>query len=122
MTTTAERLRESHRGARRSAPASESRLAALQTFGLRFEKIDDFNVIVEGAYQLNLALSFWRAIDGPSQGYLVSALNDQIRNPAAGRDSVAASDRTLATQSAAVAESAAGTGWTDALMERAAWP
>lgn len=78
MTSAAERIKEQHRGARKAEPASASRLAALNTFGLRYVHVDDFNVIVEGEYQLNLAMSFWRATDGSTQGYLVSALNDEI--------------------------------------------
>lgn len=79
MTGQAERLRQSHRGARLAEPASSSRLAALNTFGLRYVRVDDFNVIVEGDYQLNLAMSFWRANDGSAQGYLVSTLDAEIR-------------------------------------------
>ena len=79
MTTTAERIREQHRGARLAATASASRLAALETFGLRYVHVDEFNVIVEGEYQLNLAMSFWRANDGSAQGYLVSTLDAEIR-------------------------------------------
>lgn len=113
MTTAAERIREQHRGARLAAPASQSRLAALNTFGLRYVHVDEFNVIVEGEYHLNLAMSFWRANDNSAQGYLVSALNAEIRGkqisekPAAGRDSVPA--ELEATELHQHAESAAGT-------------
>jgi hypothetical protein len=137
MTSAAERIREQHRGARLAAPASVSRLAALETFGLRYDRVDEFNVIVEGDYQLNLAMSFWRANDGSAQGYLVSALNEEIKRrftdglvamvpegttilmvdtfnsisekPVAGRNSVAAGDRELTVKPpAAVAESVTG--------------
>jgi hypothetical protein len=115
MTTQAERIKERHRGWRRAQPASDSRLAALATFGLRFVQVDDFNVTVEGNYQLNLAMSFWRANDGSAQGYLVSTLDAEVRRqrkPAVGRDSVAVGDRIASPstqrESAAVAESAAG--------------
>ncbi|CAN7381874.1 hypothetical protein LJR220_003397 [Bradyrhizobium sp. LjRoot220] len=114
MTNQAERIREQHRGARRAEPASTSRLAALDTFGLRYVRIDDFNVIVDGEYLLNLAMSYWRANDGSAHGYLVSTLDAEIRRqgkPVAGRDSVAAGDRIASTtgrEVAAVAESAAG--------------
>lgn len=129
MTTAAERLREAHRGLVRAAPASASRLAALRTFGLRYIEVDDFNVIVEGDYQLNLAMSFWRAIDGSSQGYLVSGLAAEIKghspNPAEGRDS-GAELRTIVRQMTgpALAESSAGANSDalSALMERPAWP
>ena len=94
MTAQAERIKESHRGWRRAEPASRSRLAALDTFRLRYVRVDDFNVIVEGGFQLNLAMSFWRSNDGSSQGYLVSTLHAEInRNsekPVAGRDNVPA--------------------------------
>lgn len=135
MTSQAERIKERNRGWRRAQPASDSRLAALNTFGLRYERVDDFNVIVEGRYQLNLAMSFWRSDDGTAQGYLVSTLDAEIkkrtvdrlaadvpagtnlvlidpfnsRKPAAGRDSVAANEREISGKPvAAVAESAAG--------------
>ena len=137
MTTSAERIREQHRGARLAAPASQSRLAALNTFGLRYVHVDEFNVIVEGEYHLNLAMSFWRANDNSAQGYLVSALNAEIRRrstdqlvamvpaattalmidtfnsisetPVTGRDSVPAGDRELTVKPpAAVAESVTG--------------
>lgn len=114
MTSRAERIREQHRGARLAAPASVSRLAALNTFGLRYEHVDEFNVIVEGGYQLNLAMSFWRANDGSAQGYLVSALNEEIKrnrnsNPVAGRDSAAVGNRELTGKPpAAIAESVTG--------------
>lgn len=114
MTSASERIREQHRGARLAAPASVSRLAALETFGLRYGRVDEFNVIVEGEYLLNLAMSFWRAIDGSAQGYLVSALNDEIRrnrnsNPVTGRDSAAVGNRELTVKPpAAVAESVTG--------------
>lgn len=116
MTSAAERLRESHRGFLKAAPASASRLAGLRTFGLRYVEVDDFNVIVEGDYQLNLAMSFWRAIDGSRQGYLVSALAAEIKRqhpisekPAGGRDS-GAEARTIVRQmtESALAESPAG--------------
>lgn len=115
MTTQAERIKERHRGSRRAEPASTSRLAALNSFGLSYVRVDDFNVIVEGEYQLNLAMSFWRANDGSAQGYLVSTLDAEIRRqgkPATGRDSVAVGDRIASTTSerevTAVAESVAG--------------
>jgi hypothetical protein len=122
MTTAAERLREAHRGFVR---------AALRTFGLRFVEVDDFNVIVEGDYQLNLAMSFWRAIDGSCQGYLVSALAAAIGrqrpspplspNPAEGRDSSAASRTTVRQMTgSALAESSAGSPTAELLPET--WP
>jgi hypothetical protein len=128
MTSAAERIREQHRGARVAAPASQSRLAALNTFGLRYVHVDEFNVIVEGDYYLNLALSFWRAIDGSCQGYLVSALNEEIKrnrnsNPVAGRDSVAVGDRELTVKPpAAVAESVTGPQSSSLLPEVNQWP
>lgn len=93
MTGRAERIREQHRGSRMAAPASQSRLAALNTFGLRYVRVDEFNVVVEDNYQLNLAMSFWRSNDGKTQGYLVSTLDAEIRRhrvsekPVTGRDS-----------------------------------
>jgi hypothetical protein len=94
MTAQAERIKAYHRGFRQAEPASRSRIVALESFGLRYERVDDFNVIVEGRYQLNLALSYWRSIDDPAcHGYLVSALAAEIkrnsRKPAAGRESIA---------------------------------
>jgi hypothetical protein len=119
MTLAVERLRQSHRGARLAEPASSSRLAALNSFGLRYVRVDDFNVIVEGDYQLNLAMSFWRANDGSAQGYLVSTLDAEIRRnrnsekPVAGRESIvnpADSDKAaeLTIDSGCDAESATG--------------
>ena len=94
MTLQSERIKEAHRGFRKAEPAARSRLVALNSFGLRYEHVDDFNVIVEGEYHLNLAMSFWRATDGSAQGYLVSALAAEIKRNspklAEGRDSVAA--------------------------------
>lgn len=119
MTAHAERIRESHRGWRMAEPASRSRLSALATFGLKFERVDDFNVVVAGQYELNLALSFWRAIDGSSQGYLVSALAAEIArnsNPAPGRDSASVELETTDTQQCA--ESGAGVS----SMLPAVWP
>jgi hypothetical protein len=126
MTAPAERLKEAHRGFRKAEPAARSRLAALDTFGLRYEHVDEFNVIVEGDYHLNLAMSFWRAIDGSMQGYLVSGLAREIRtnnpNPAGGRDSTEASEIPGKSTLPAVAESPAGTYSSVALMEAPAWP
>lgn len=126
MTTAAERIKEQHRGARRAEPASASRLAALNTFGLRYVRLDDFNVEVEGEYLLNLAMSFWRAIDGSAQGYLVSTLDAEIRRqgkPAAGRNSVAAAKTpTSLPLDAAVAESVAGPKSSLLLPEVNQWP
>lgn len=130
MTSAAERIREQHRGWRQAEPASASRIAALNSFGLRYVQVDDFNVIVEGGYMLNLAMSFWRAIDGSAQGYLVSTLNDEIRGtrpeekPAAGRDSGPADDETHIRQTSRPrpAEPAVGDYSHAALMERPAWP
>ncbi|MCC8967893.1 hypothetical protein H8A95_37690 [Bradyrhizobium sp. Pear76] len=132
MTSQAERIREQHRGWRRAEPASASRIAALNTFGLRYVQVDDFNVIVEGEYQLNLAMSFWRAIDGSAQGYLVSTLNDEIRGmrpdekPAAGRDSSAAIIGAAAlpddNQATALAESRQAAPSYAALLEMPPWP
>lgn len=79
MTAHAERIREAHRGWRKAEPASRSRIAALETFGLRYEVIDDFNVRVAGRYVLNLAISYWRAEDGSAQGYRVSTLDTEIK-------------------------------------------
>lgn len=111
MTGLSERIKASHRGFRQAEPASRSRIIALNSFGLRYERIDDFNVLVEGRYQLNLAMSYWRSIDGTSHGYLVSALDAEIKNsekPAAGRDSVAdRSGAALPAYAPAIAESAA---------------
>lgn len=125
MTGQAERIREAHRGCRQAEPAARSRLIALETFGLRFERVDDFNVLVEGRYHLNLALSYWRAEDNSSHGYLVSALAAEVNknsNPAPGRDSDTASDRTAdstTATSAVIAESAAGTS---SVLQQAVWP
>lgn len=111
MTAPAERIKAAHRGYRQAEAASRSRIAALETFGLRYERVDDFNVIVEGRYQLNLAMSFWRSNDGTAQGYLVSALAAEIaRNsekPATGRDSTVA-ELTSGKSRPAVAESVTG--------------
>ena len=129
MTLQSERIREAHRGWRRAEPASRSRLAALETFGLAYERIDDFNVLVEGEYQLNLALSFWRAIDDSAQGYLVSALDAEIRRKspklAEDRDSAAAPQRTRPTLLSGAephAESSASAPSYEALLEMPAWP
>ena len=128
MTLQSERIREAHRGWRRAEPASRSRLAALDTFGLAYERVDDFNVLVEGEYQLNLAMSFWRAIDGSAQGYLVSTLDAEIRRNssklAEGRDSAAAPQRTPPTLWGAepFAESSASAPSYAALLEMPAWP
>lgn len=83
MTLASERIKAAHRGFSRAEPASRSRIAALDSFGLRYTRVDDFNCLVEDRYQLNLAMSFWRAIDGSSQGYLVSALYVELekQNP-----------------------------------------
>lgn len=125
MTTAAERLREAHRGLVRAAPASVSRLAALRTFGLRYVEVDDFNVIVEGDYQLNLAMSFWRAIDGSSQGYLVSGLAAEIKghspNPAEGRDS-GAEPRTIVRQMTGPALAGSSAGSPTAKVPETSWP
>ena len=100
MTGQAERIKAAHRGYRQAEPASRSRIAALNTFGLRYVHIDDFNVLVEGQFILNIAMSYWRDVDcDDCCGYLVSALRDQIakRNsekPVTGRDSDADSGRT----------------------------
>ena len=93
MTARAERIKAAHRGFQKSELASRSRIAALDSFGLRYQQVDDFNVIVEGKYQLNLAMSYWRSSDGTSHGYLVSALASKIRDsekPVTGRDNVPA--------------------------------
>ncbi|QOZ25332.1 hypothetical protein [Bradyrhizobium sp. CCBAU 51753] len=116
MINQSDRLKERHRGWQKAQPASASRLAALKTFGLRYVELDDFNVLVEGEYTLNLAMSFWRANDGSAQGYLVSTLHDEIRGkqlhekPAAGRDSgaVIGGVPPIDNQAKALAESAAG--------------
>lgn len=79
MINQSERIMGAHRGWWKAEPASRSRLAALETFGLRFERLDDFNVRVEGSYLLNLALSYWRAEDNSCHGYLVSALDAEIK-------------------------------------------
>ena len=129
MTLQSERIREAHRGWRRAEPASRSRLAALETFGLAYERIDDFNVLVEGEYQLNLALSFWRALDGSAQGYMVSALDAEIRRKssklAEGRDSAAAPQPTRPTLFSGAephVESSASAPSYEALLEMPAWP
>lgn len=146
MTGQAERVREAHRGWRQAEPAARSRIAALETFGLRYERIDDFNVLVEGFYLLNLALSYWRAQDNSCHGYLVSALDAEVRSrrasavaaavphgttvividtfsshqekPAAGRDNVPA--ELEATELHQHVESAAGHQSSSALP--AVWP
>jgi hypothetical protein len=127
MTTQSERIKAAHRGLRQAEPASRSRLAALDTFRLRYERLDDFNVIVEGKYLLNLALSYWRSLaDKTCHGYLVSALNAKIvsEKPAAGRDSIAEGGRTASTTTAdppAIAESAAGPV-SSSLLPETKWP
>jgi hypothetical protein len=112
MTAPAERIKAAHRGFSQAAPASASRIAALNSFGLRYERIDDFNVVVEGRYLLNLAISFWRKDDNTAQGYLVSALAAEIaRNsekPVTGRDSTAAELTSGKLTRPAVAESVTG--------------
>ncbi|SRR5258708_2363533 len=138
MTGRAERIIAAHRGKSIAAPASASRMAALDSFGLRYKRIDDFNVVVEGEYQLNLAMSFWRSHDGTSQGYLISALDAEIKRrrsllerltadippgarvlvidtlnsnfqkPAASRDSVASPQLSSGTSEIGIAEFAAG--------------
>ncbi len=118
MTSASDRIKERHRGWRQAQPARESRLAALSSFGLKYDHIDDFNVLVESRYQLNLALSFWRSVDDPQrQGYLVSALAAELKKlnpekPVTGRDSAAGcGDRTVCTTEppqAARAESVTG--------------
>ena len=129
MTLQSDRIREANRGWRKAEPASRSRLAALATFGLRLERVDEFNVIVEGRYELNLAMSFWRAIDGSAQGYLVSALaaeiggNRNLEKLAEGRDSIASPITTsgIAAQGHAIAESSASPLSQTALLEPT-WP
>jgi hypothetical protein len=110
-----DRIKAAHRGRQMAAPASQSRLLALGTFGLSFEQIDEFNVIVEGEYHLNLAMSFWRASDGKTHGYLISALHAAIKRnrnpekPAEGRDSTIPREVTAGKASGRmVAESSAG--------------
>ncbi len=111
MTSTSEKRMAAHRGSTKAEPASRSRIAALETLGLRYERLDDFNVIVEGRYQLNIAMSYWRAIDGSAQGYLVAALAAEIKRnsekPVAGRDSIAP-ELTFPTILGSDAESATG--------------
>lgn len=128
MTGQSERIRESHRGSRMAEPASRSRLAALATFGLRFVQVDDFNVVVEDEYELNLAMSYWRAADGSSHGYLVSGLAAEIgrtkvleptdkTNPAPDRDSDATGDRTAEpTTASAIAITESGAGASSRLL------
>lgn len=118
MTAQSERLKEAHRGHRMAEPASRSRIRSLEQTGHAFEVLDDCTVVVVGKYLLNPAASHWHLIDDPSvHGYLISSLDAEIRKnrnpekPAAGRDSVATSDRTAASTTApeiAIAESAAG--------------
>lgn len=112
MTAPAERIKAANRGHRIAEPASRSRLTALDSFGLRYVRVDDFNVVVEGNYELNLAMSYWRNDDGSAQGYLVSALAAEIaRNsekPVTGRDSTAAELTSGKLSRSAVAESVAG--------------
>jgi hypothetical protein len=97
----AERIKAAHRGSMRAECASRSRIAALNTFSLNYERIDEFNVQVEGVFQLNLAMSYWRSIDDPTcHGYLVSGLNAEIeRRRAAALDTIVAS---VPTHAAAV--------------------
>lgn len=117
MTTAAERLKASNRGAQLAAPASASRIAALESSGLRFSYLDDITVVVESDYVLNIAGSHWHRIDDPAcHGYLVGSLAAEIRKrnsekPATGRDSVVAGGRTALTATdvtAPIAESVAG--------------
>lgn len=117
MTGHAERIKTAHRGYRQAEAASRSRIAALETFGLRYVRVDDFNVIVEGDYQLNLAMSFWRSNDGTAQGYLVSALAAEIKHsekPTPGRDSTVAELTSGKQTRPAVAESGVGPSSSDA--------
>lgn len=112
MTAQAERIKAANRGHRIAEPASRSRLAALDSFGLRYVRVDDFNVVVEGDYELNLAMSYWRSNDGSVQGYLVSALAAEIacnsEKPVTGRDSTVAELTSGKSTRPAVAESVAG--------------
>jgi hypothetical protein len=138
MTAQAERIKAAHRGHSRAEPASRSRIAALDTFGLRYERVDDFNVIVEGRFLLNLAMSYWRSVDDEDgcHGYLVSTLDAEIKKrtierlaadvppgttllmidtfnsssgkPVTGRDSAAANRIASTDPSAAVAEFVTG--------------
>lgn len=130
MMNHAERVREAQRHRRPAEHASASRLRALDTFGLRYSRVDDFNVIVEGDYTLNLAFSFWRSIDGSRQGYLVSSLRAEIKGtldsekPVTGRDSIA-SDDTGKTSPPAIAESVTGSilsGGVSTELLPAVWP
>jgi len=129
MTAPAERIKAAHRGFRQAEPVSRSRLMALDSFGLAYQRIDDFNVLVGGDYQLNLAMSYWRSTSDPSRhGYLVSTLDAEIKRnspkPAAGRDSIAEGGRTASTTTddpAAIAESAAGPV-SSSLLPDTKWP
>jgi hypothetical protein len=120
VTNASEKRMAANRGFVRAEPASRSRLVALESFGLRFERVDDFNVVVEGGFQLNIAMSYWRSIDDPScHGYLVSALDAEIKKrnpekPVTGRDSVAANRTASLPRSTAIAESVAGPILSDA--------
>jgi len=114
MTSRSERNVALSRGKQMAAPASTSRVQALEHYGLRLEWLDDITVIVERQYLFNLAGSSWTRIDDPTvHGYLVASLVKDYREgnpekPVAGRDSVAAHNRTSTAEEAAVAESAAG--------------
>ena len=59
MTDRSERIKAAHRGARAAAPATASRISALDRHGLRYVFVDDTNVIVEGEYNFNLVGSLW---------------------------------------------------------------
>jgi hypothetical protein len=126
MTAQAERIKAAHRGVRQAEPASRSRVIALNSFGLKYERIDDFNYLVEGEYLLNVAMSYWRSETDPGRhGYLVSGLNAEIkrnsRKPVAGRESVAADRPTPTDPDAAIAESATG-AVSASLIPEAIWP
>ena len=96
MTTGSERASAQSRGRTMAAPASASRIRALEYAGLKFCWIDDITVFVEGAYRFNLAGSSWVRIDDPNvHGYLVATLVTDFKKrnsgkPVTGRDNVQA--------------------------------
>jgi hypothetical protein len=123
MTTHADRLKASHRGAQLAAPASASRLASLEYHKLRYEMLDDGTVLVEGEFVFNLAASHWRSNKhSDCHGYTVVGLAGAIKQrtpekPAAGRDNMQVELET--TESHQHVESAAGP---NTVLPMSKWP
>lgn len=113
MTALADRIRSQHRGSSIAAPASASRLAALEHYGLRYEMLDDLAVLVEQQYRFNIAGSSWVHVsERDCHGYLVASMfaDFKKRNSeklAPGRDSGAAFLKPPTDPVVALAESGA---------------